>query len=180
MRFLVKVTGVIVLMLSTSCVKDVDFDQANALELNPIYSASLVRSSIPQTAFFDPTGGTEVLQITDQATFTALDNSTTQDYLTQVDLTIEISNPFNRDFTLDFEFLDALGNPTYILTTLNIGANDVNFSHIESIIIANNPTFLQTEQIRTTFRLLPGTIIDQTIPRTLTFKSAGTFYFQIN
>ncbi|MDY0780089.1 hypothetical protein [Tenacibaculum sp. IB213877] len=171
----------LLLFLTISCVKDLDFNQAEDLELYPEVAVSLVKFDLTESELSP--AGSGVYQLSQEVDFTAFDNSTAQEDLTRVDLDFEISNEFNRDFTLEFTFLDDNDVATYMPIVLNVDANQTDYAYQEQIIISNNPNFLNSQKIQITVTILAstdGSTIDPTIPKTFTFKSGGTFHFTID
>lgn len=183
MKLVLKLLLVGVVVFFTSCVKELDFNQADQLELTPAYSVSLVNFEVPQTLLINPVTGVEQVSITDKSDFLVFNNSVAQENLDRVVFNIEISNPFDRDFNLTLRLLDENDVETYQPIVLNVEANNTDFKHEEVILLANNSDVLNSEQIETTIELTPsngGSMIDINDPKILTFKSAGTFYFRIN
>lgn len=168
-------------LIIASCVKDIDFDQTEDLLLSPEYLISLVYTNIDQTSFIDSLGR-EISQITDR---TRVDffGSFTEDYLRKIDIELNITNSFNRDFTLDFRFLDENNAEIYSISTISIAANSPDFRYTEEIDVVATPAILRTDSIEIILTLLPssdGSVIDGTQQANFIFKSAGTFYLQIN
>lgn len=168
-------------LLFMSCVKDIDFDQIDDLTLTPSFSAALVNATLSQDDLV--LNGIELpLPIEQTSYFSVFDNSTVRDDLTRVVFNFEVFNQFDREFIIGLEFLDEAFVPTYI-TSLNVSANDMNFTQEEDILIANYPTFVNSRNIRVTVTLLPsddGSIIDVNEPATFRFESGGTFYFTVD
>ena len=170
------------LFASSSCVKNIDFDQADNFTTEPVVKLALVNFTAIQTDFLDPLNN-EINQITDTSNFTIFDNSTVQNDLQKVEIDIKASNEFNRTLRVDFVFLDINGNITYQIPALTIPVNTTGFRHQEVIEIATNQPFLQSSQIRSTLILLPsgdGTTINPNEPKKLDFQSGGTFYLKID
>lgn len=164
-----------------SCVDDIDFNQAENLEITPVVAASLIKADITQNDLV--VGGSEVGTISQTSFFTVLDNGTAREDLERVVLRFEIINQFNREFRIDFTFLDESDMVTHGPITLNVGANETNFSQEEEILVANNALFTSTRKIQVVLTLPPstdGSVIDVNTPTSLRFKSAGTFYFRVN
>ncbi len=169
------------LFIIASCVKDIDFNQTEELLLSPEYLISLVYTNIDQTNFLD-SSGTEISQITDR---TRVDffGSFTEDYLQKIDLDINILNSFDRNFTLDFRFLDENNRETYSISTISIAANSTDFRYTEEVDVVANPAMLRTDSIEITLTLEPssdGSVINSTQQANFIFKAAGTFYLRIN
>lgn len=168
-------------LILSACVDNIDFDQAENFEITPVVALSLVNSDITQNDLV--VGGSEVGSITQTSNFTILDNSTARNDLERAVLRFEVSNQFNRDFRIEFIFLDENDVNTNNDITLNISANNTNFEQENEFIIANNPSFLNIRKVQVVLTLLPstdGSSIDINVPTNFNFKSAGTFYFRVN
>ncbi len=180
-RFLKIILCSILIINFTSCVEELDFQQAETLELTPALLVSLVNSTITQNQLV--IGGSEInMPVTQTSFFTVLNNDETRDSLERLVLNFDINNEFNREFRIQFLFLDSSDNTTLSPIMLNVNPNQSDFKQEEEIILANNPNFTNTEKVRVRVELLPstdGSIIDVNIPASLTFKSAGTLYFRI-
>ncbi|TCI92534.1 hypothetical protein [Tenacibaculum sp. M341] len=179
MKLKVKFLLLFIPLLFTACVDNIDFEQANDLRATPAISVSLVNSSVTQDQLV--ISGVEIDLPPQRSEFTILDNDTARNDLERILFNFEISNGFDREFLLTFTFLDESGNTTHEID-LNI-INNVSSIFNEEIIIANNSNFLNSRFLEVSLTILPsldGSIIDVNTPATLIFKSAGTFYFNLN
>ena len=92
---------VFILMIS-SCVKHVDFNQIEDLSARPIFESSLVYFTLDQVDFFDLVNSVEVVTpINDTSGFTILKSKFVRDNLISAELNIEVNNQFNRQFTVN-------------------------------------------------------------------------------
>ncbi len=165
----------------SSCVEDLDFYQVDDIELTPTYIGSLIYSSLPQTSLVSPSG-VEVGRITDVTQVEIFKNSVT-DRLKKVDIDFEITNPFNRRFTIDFRFLNESNDETYRIPQIAVAPNVSKYKLKEEILLSENNNILNSTKIEVTLELLPstdGSVVDINDNKTFIFKSAGTFYFGIN
>lgn len=179
MKLIVKLFLFLFIILLSSCVDDIDFNQADDLKLTPAFSVSLMNFTVKQDQLV--VGGVELDLPAQKSEFTFLNNSTARENLTKVEFDFEVLNEFNREFIIEFRFLDGNGNRTHEIR-LNIPNGNLFFIKDE-IIIADNRNFLNTKELEVKLTLLPsldGSVIDATIPASLTFKSGGTFYFVKN
>lgn len=171
-----------ILILMSSCVENVDFNQANNLVVTPAVTASLVNSTITQNELV--IGGSEInMPITQTSLFTVFENENTSNKLERAVLQFNINNRFNRGFRIEFLFLQENDTTAYGPITLNINPNQSDFTQQEEIILANNPNFRTARKVRVTVQLLPstdGSMIDINVPASLIFKSSGTFHFRIS
>ena len=171
----------ILALMMSSCVGDLDFNQANDFELTPEFAVSLVRFTVDQNDFL--VGGNEVVLPPQTTIFSVLDNTTAQENLTQVVFKFEAINTFNRDFEIDFVLLDNTDRETYRSATLMIDAEQDDFYYEELVNIAATPLFLQSTKIRVEIRLMPssnGSVLNANNQSILIFKSAGDFYFRFS
>ncbi len=182
MKLFLKFCLLVIVFSFTSCVDNIDFNQADDIEITPAVNVALMNFDITQNDIAIP--GMEIVNPLSQTSeFTALDNHTARENLERVKLNFEINNQFNRNFRLEFIFLDEADNMTDDAIVLNVDANNANFTLEEEIIVANNASFLRTRKIQIRLTLLPstdGSIVDVNVPSSLIFKSAGTFYFRTN
>ncbi|WP_143032225.1 hypothetical protein [Tenacibaculum sp. MAR_2009_124] len=172
---------IVIFVVLSSCVEDLDFNQADDIELTPTYIGSLIYSNLPQTSLVSPTG-IEVSRISDVTRVEIFENSVT-DRLKKVDIDFEITNPFDRRFTIDFRFLNQANDETYRIPQIEVNQNVSKYKVKEEIILSDNSAILNSTKIEVTVELLPsadGSIIDINDDKTFIFKSAGTFYFGIN
>lgn len=164
-----------------SCVDNIDFSQAEDASITPVVAVSLVNANITQNDLV--VGGSEVGTITQTSVVSILDNGIARNDLDRAVFRFEVNNQFNRDFRINFIFLDNNDVSTNNDITLNIDANNTSFVQENEIIVANNPEFLNTRKIQVELALLPssdGSSIDINVPTSFDFKSAGTFYFSFN
>ena len=165
----------------SSCIEELDFDQAENIQLTPTYTVSLIYSSLPQTLLVSPTG-VELGSVSDVTEMNIFGNSIT-DGLTKMCFEFEITNPFDRKFTLDFRFLNEANIEIHKIPTIQVEEDVVNYKVKEEILLAQNSMILDSKKIEITLELLPstdGSIIDISDNKSFIFKSAGTFYFGIN
>lgn len=167
---------IIFFVVSTSCVDNINFDQANELAINPIYKVSLVRFDSTQEKLIN-TGNSE---FTSTSAFTLFNEGIIKDNLGKVALEIEISNPFNTSVALEFTFLDGADSETYKVQTLNVSPGSKDFSYTEDINIASNATFLTSRKVQTKLILSSNnsSVVNPNGGQFI-FKSAGTFYLTI-
>lgn len=169
------------LILFTSCVKDIDFDQASNLELTPAFSMALAKFEFKQTSLLDDITNTEKEYQSDRVTFTAFENidQEQKNYLERVTILFDIQNPFDRSFELNFNFFDSAGTLVYSFDTIRLNANSTYTTPID-IVIANHPNILNATQAEVSLRLLPGgSAINPNDPKMFIFKTSGDFYLRI-
>lgn len=173
----------IFIFLFTSCIKHVDFEQIEDLTAEPTFKSSLVYFTLNQVTFFDRINSLEIVApISKTSNFLSLNSSFVRKNLIKLELEFEINNQFDRDFTVDFQFLDDNNNVTLSLQTFNIAANNLKFSHKETILVSGNQSFLSSTKTRVLVQLSPNNnnnVINPNIEKKLVFKTAGTFFLKI-
>ena len=114
-------------VLSYSCVKDTDFDQAVPVILTPTLEVSLVQIEETPVSFLD-NSGTEVVSISDEIVLELLTEESVKDYLVKVELVFEITNSLNKAFDITMDFYDTSNT----------------LQHTFSITVNNSPLFIIT------------------------------------
>lgn len=170
-----------VLILFTSCVKDVDFDQLDDWSIQPKYVASLVHFTIIQNKFID-TAGIELINIS-QDFSTPLNTSTIANKnLTKAEIQFKTSNSFNRQFILVLKLYDVAGNLAYKFNPITVDPNTSNTisQTIEGIDLNN---FVRGNSAIIEIMMLPsadGSIIDINIQKSINVQVSGTFHLNLN
>lgn len=154
-----------------SCVKNVDFDQVDDIELTPIVKASLVHFDVTVSDF-------EFSSFTtDAADFHLFDSNVVQDDVTKIELIFEIENSFNKDFNIIYNFLND-DNETVSVINLVCNSN----TNLNEIIIFENQeleNLLSAKAIIVSVNLIENSNIATPLMN-LNFKSAADVYFKIN
>ncbi|WP_347174139.1 hypothetical protein [Polaribacter uvawellassae] len=173
----------IFIFLFSSCIKHVDFDQIEDLTAEPVFKTSLAYFTLNQVTFFDRINSLEIIApISRTSKFLSLNSSFVRENLEKLSIEFEIKNEFNRNFTVDFQFLDDNDIVTHSLRRFYIGANNLKYLHNETIIVSGNQKFLSSTKIRVLIQLSPsnnGGGINPNIDKKLVFKTAGTFSLKI-
>lgn len=167
------------LLLFNSCLKNVSFDDTDVV-LNPEFTAPLIYFTLDQTDFFDQTNNVEIVTITDVSDFTVFEEPSVGETIERVEVNLEASNQFNRDFDFLVEFLDENDNVTFAFNNFTVLAGETDATFFQGVDIANNPSILTTMQVRITITLQSSTtVIDPSVARELVFKSFGVYYLNI-
>lgn len=182
MKLRVVATLILSVFLLSSCVDNIDFDQAQNLQLNPVIVGSIAYGDVTQEQLLNDSGQ-EIPQFLDEVDFQLFNNRAAQEDLVKVAFYFEATNQFDRDFVLTVSFLDENDIEVYQVQNLQINQGELNFKHTEEVIIANNLPILTARKLRTVFSFPPssdGSVITTSDTRKLTFKSSATFYFKID
>ena len=163
------------ILLLTSCVKNLDFNQAKDFTIEPKFIASVVHFKIPSRSFVDASNN-EITEISDETILDVIKKE-----LVKAELEFEITNPFDRNFTVDIQFLDQNNNITHTIPSINVLANSSKLKEKRTIDVVSSPQFLNTKKVRVTLRMstATGTPINPSEAKEFVFKSAGTFTFKI-
>ena len=182
-NFIKTPTFLIFIFLFSSCIKHVDFEQIEYLTAEPVYTTSLVHFTLNQVTFFDRINSLEIVApISKTSKFLSLNSTYVRENLSLLSLDFEIINEFDRDFTVDFQFLDDNDKVTHSFKTFVIKSNKLNFSTTESIVVSGNQKFLSSTKIRVSIQLSPsanGGVINPNVDKKLVFKTAGTFFLKL-
>lgn len=165
-----------------SCYKDIDFDQAKKLVLKPTYVASILKFNFAQTDLFNLVSNTEVIELNNKYGVSFSRREEAKEKVEKMILDFEFENPFNREFNLEFSFLDANNTLTYSKVVIKVPANTKGFKHQETVVIANNPNFFNTSSLSSKIQLLPsadGSKINIKVAKEFNFTLSGTFYLKL-
>lgn len=159
-----------------ACTKDVDFNQINDLELNPVIESSLIFFDEPANRFLE--NGNEVLITQDFIIIDIFNNEFVVDNLVKVDLVFETENSINRRFDLQIDFFDNSGQLQHSFSITQEPLSNNNYTAVfedDTLDALKNTT-----EIVFTLRLSPGNPpINETTPGTIKLKSKAVFYFNI-
>lgn len=169
----------LVCLLFTSCVKDVDFEEAEEITITPIIEANLVFFDIEATRFYDVETDMPILSVSDVTELPFLDDTGTQENLLEAEFTFLFANSIEREFVVDFEFLDDDGVIQYnTQTTVNQGfSGDVRETEfIHSVVVPETLNLTMANRLRIVVTI-PSS--DATLQGNLVMQSKATFYFEI-
>lgn len=180
-----KITKILVLaglvVSATSCVKDQDFDQADAITVTPELEADLVYLKLTQDNFLNSNGEVEVSFVSQTTDLKFLRDGFVQNDLTRIDFTFNTENSFRQSFNTVITFLNENGDPTYEFTFFVPSADadgvPVNATHVEVIQGED------LELFKDALRLQVGSSIilsESPIKGELNFESKARLYFEFN
>ncbi|AOW21780.1 hypothetical protein [Urechidicola croceus] len=160
-----------------SCVNDVDFDQVDDIEINTVHRASLVYFTTNNESFLDVLGN-QVLTISDTTTLPIFQGPYTENYLVRADFNYNITNTFNRDFTIQYEFLSEDYMRTWLFDPIEVPSNTVDYEITQSITEDNIQQVIESNRVVINIILEPTNEPTNTNPE-LSLQSAATFYYQV-
>lgn len=163
-----------------SCTKDIDFDQADDLEISPVLESSLIFFDEPANKFLN--GSEEITNIEDFVTVEFFNGEFIVENLTRADFVLETTNSINRNFEVQVDFFDELEQLQHTFTFSGIASpsnSDIISEHIEVFENDKLTALKQTVKLVFTLRMLQGNAINQNTPGRISLKSKAIFYFNI-
>lgn len=183
-----KVNVLILFVLSliiTSCIKDLDFDQAENFAISPVVVSSFIFIEEPANRFVD--NGIEITTIRDTIkNIEILSDQFVADNLIKAEFLFETTNSVNRAFQVQVEFFNDAFELQEIssFTVLQSPLNEEIISESTKTFEGNSLEALKaTSQIVITLTLLPssdGSILNENSIGQLRLRSKATFYFDID
>ena len=178
MKSLKKISFLLSFFLLFSCAESLDTSQLDDFVSEPIITSALTFFTAVPGQFFDATG-VQQNTITDISEFKGFEKGFVRDNVVKLDFNAEIKNEFDRDVTIQVEFLNVNNFITYSFTPIVVSDNDLDFKYLEEIIIASNPNILTTTQVRISAEIEnTGTQMNPSDTSEFEFKSAITFYIE--
>jgi hypothetical protein len=165
--------------LLESCVRDVDFDQLDDIEINTIHNVSLIHFDMDPSNFLDDFEN-EVLMSSDTIALPILGGNYTINYLNQAELKYKFSNSFDRNGSLEIEFLDAYNGSLFTLQKIYIDANISNFEVTQEFDDFELQRFFDTERIVVNLKLSNGSNpLDQNQTYLFSSQMALLLYYKV-
>ncbi len=171
--------------VTISCVKNVDFDQAEGIVLTPTIESSLLFFDEPAPSFINE-NGSEVAFVTDSVVVEVFNGGFVRDNLKKSILQFEAINTIDRAYEAKVDFLNDADELQYTLL-FNI-PTAVNNQEIlveqEEIFEGDNLEAIKaTNKLALTltiFSSTDGSSLDEDSLGALRFRSKGTFFFNID
>ncbi len=163
-----------------SCVKEVDFDQADDLEISPVIESSLIFFEGQANNFLLNTN--EIISIKDSVTVEFFDSAFIVDNLIKSEFVFEAVNSINRGFQVRVDFINDVEQEVHTFTLTaspSTDGNDVLSNHTEVFEDEKLEALKSTTKIVFTLSLLPGETISQSTPGRIQLKSKAIFYLNI-
>jgi len=94
---------------------------------------------------------------------------------------IDIKNELDRDFIININLLDDDNTVVYNFSPLTISANQLDFTHQETINVVTNPTIVNFTKVSVKVDITPSsTPLNSSDINEFEFKSFGTLYLKID
>lgn len=166
-----------------SCLSDVDFDQAEHILPTPTFESSLVFSSLEASNFIDDVTLQELIVLTDTTRLDYINSDFFVDQLVKTNLTFQFTNSLNRDFNIDFIFVNDNDEQRYIAQVEVLAGEPETPTFLESNFLIEEPDLsLYEEATKLIYRItLPPTNnpLDVSNLGMLKLESKATFYFEL-
>ncbi|NND62029.1 MAG: hypothetical protein HKN48_02425 [Flavobacteriaceae bacterium] len=178
-NLLTPLLGVFSCFLLFSCVKDVDFDQAEDITATPVVELNLIYFDANANEFFDTITNTPRLTLSDTTEIRFLDDTDFQESLLRAEFFFRFTNSIPRDFLVDFQFLSEQNEETYATAT------NVLQGSIDTPVITEFTETVEGDQI-IELTSADKVVVSVTIPSSdaalegnLNLKSKTTYYLEI-
>ena len=173
-----RILSVLILILfSSSCASDLDYNQVNDIKLEPVIISNLAYFDVQANQFV--TGGVEQNVIFDAPTVDVFSEKFFTEKLNRVDLFFEINNTINRSYRMDLVFLDRNNQPvhsTYLIVPAYSGAENI-VAKTERFQNATLDLLKRTTKITFTITMFAGPPLSESSVGSLKLRSAVTAYF---
>lgn len=176
---IIKYSLIVCCLLFYSCIKDIDLDQIDDIEINTTHIVSLVHFTLGSSSLLDDLAN-EALSISDTTIFPVFVGPYNENYLVQADFNYKFTNTFNRLVTIQYGFLDEFDNSIYTFQPINIAANSTNFEVTQTIVEADIPLVLPTDKIVINIVMDSGTpMLDPSQNYSFNMQSAATLTYRV-
>lgn len=173
--------AIIFFVFTTSCTKEVDFNQAKNLVLEPIVASDLIFFNAPATKFH--VNGVELSTVRDSVIIDLFNRDFVVDNLIKAEFVFETTNSINRAFNVQVDFLDSLDvlRHSFSISTLASPTNnDITVTHTEVFENASLDDLKSSNKVVLTVQALSGgSPLNDDTPGRIHLKSKGIFYLKI-
>jgi hypothetical protein len=179
-----KIVCCFLLVAMFSCVKDVDFEQAEDIVLSPVVESSLVFFGFEASEFSEPTG-TAIVTVGDDLELDIFNDEFLRDNLTRCEFFFEITNSIDRNFRADIILYDENDQITYAfaIDVMPDGNNEVVTTHtevFEEALLEQLKSTVRLELILSMFPSATGIPLDENSIGNIKMRSKATLFFLID
>ncbi len=178
-KLIIPTTVLFFSLLLFSCVKDVDFNDADNIAITPVVELDLVYFSLNAQDFFDEEITNSSITLSDTTEIRFLDDTEVQESLLRTDFFFKFTNSIERSFDVDFQFISEDGQETYAHSA------SVNGGSLDNAVVTISEVTVEGQEILD----LTGAnrvVVNVTIPSsseelegTLKLQSKTTYYLEI-
>lgn len=168
-------------VFTTSCTKEVDFNQINDLVLEPVVASDLIFFNAPATKFY--VNGIELSTVKDSVIIDLFNRDFVVENLVKAEFVFEATNSINRAFNVQVDFKDdsnVLRHSFSVSSTASPTNSDIVITHTEVFENATLDALKASNKIVLTVQALSGGIpLNDNTPGRIQLKSKGIFYLKI-
>ncbi|WP_155810401.1 hypothetical protein [Polaribacter sp. Hel_I_88] len=168
------------LCIVAGCTETLDFTQIEDYKLKPVVTAALASFTAKPIQFFDSSGTIQNNSVSDVFEFKGFDERYLRNNVVKLIFNAEFKNEFDRDVTIQVDFLNSSNIIIYSFSPIFVESFDVNPPPFEEeIIIADNLQVLNTTQVKITASLENSTTgLNPSDPSEFDFKSSVTLFIE--
>ncbi|WP_420574710.1 hypothetical protein [Kordia sp.] len=179
-----KIAPLLFLFIVASCVKDVDFEQAEDISISPVLESSLLFFNFPASQFSEPTG-TAIVTESDDLEFDIFNDEFLRDNLIRAEFFFETTNSIDRNFRAEVFMYDTNDQITHAFSfgVIPDGNNEVITTHtevFEDALLEELKNTVRIEFILSVFPSPTGIPLDASSIGNIKMRSKATLFFQID
>ena len=175
----VSVLLVLACVFLSSCIKDTDFDEAEAIALTPVVELDLIYFNLTANDFFDSTTSNPRLTVRDTTELPFLDDGFAQEDLRKADFLFKFTNGIPRRFDVDFQFLDQENIETYSTQTNVDQGTPQNPQLTDFIQIVEGDDLIELTKASKVVVSVTIASSDENLEGELNLKSKTTYYLEL-
>ncbi len=169
------------LVLFSSCVKEVDFEQVKELTISPIFESSLIYFDAPATKFF--LNGSEISTTRDTVEIDLFSRGFVVNNLIKAEFLFQATNSINRSFRVQVDFLSESNQQKHsfaVQANASPTNSDIIVKHTEVFEGSSLTALKESKKVVLSITALPGgTPLNTNTPGRINLQSKGAFYFKI-
>lgn len=165
-------------LLSVSCIKDTNFDQAEDVTLSPIVESNFIYLNLEGRSFFDSINNIQRLTVRDTTEIRFLDDSGFKEGLKKVDFLFKYTNSIPRQINVTYRFLSASSDTTYTIQNVVAPGSLQNVSMSENIENIEGNDLVNLTRANKVVVVISIPSADKNLPGNFNLQSKGTFYFE--
>lgn len=165
------------IFLFLSCAENLDFTQIEDYRFRPVLTVALTYFTVQPFHFFDETGIQQNSR-TDITEFDLFQDSFIEENVVKMVFNAEFKNEFDRNASIEIEFLDDNNSIVYVFAQIFVESGDVNPpAYEEELILEDNPNIYNANKIRIRATLENiGTQMNPFDTKEFEFKSSVTLF----
>jgi hypothetical protein len=128
--------AVLIFIFFSACIKDTDLKQADEIAVSPVIELDLIHFDLPANSFYDTIASNPILTLRDTTLLRFLNDQEVGAYLKRAEFFFKFTNAIQRDFQVEFQFLNEQNDTTYTsqnFVNQGIVSNPVVTEYIENV-----------------------------------------------